>query len=869
MSRDQPSDPTRKPAAKVLDGQFDPAEASSQVPGAPSNVASTISSMAGGMPGSDDPMSTTFEAVAAAYEDDPFAFEVDDAFGNALLTMHRTARLEDRYEVQDRLGAGGMGEVWRAVDRRLRRPVAIKRMNAELADNHKATARFLREARAVAALNHFHIVQVFDFGCDRNGYFIVMEYVEGENLAALVRRTGPLPAAQAIQIALQVCQALAAAHARGVVHRDVKPGNVLWTTDGVPKLSDFGLARLEQMGSDDTQSGMIVGTLDYMAPEQRRDPRMADARSDLWSLAATLYQLLTGSPPRVIRPDDVAEPLQGLLWKALSEAPSERYATAEEFAEALRAVQAEFQRPAAPPVPTDATGRCPKCRSANDASRKFCQRCGESLREPCPRCQQPIVVGAAFCGECGANVDTVVRELRATFEREKLQIEALLGDYRHAEAIAKLESVASGNAPRVGAYATWAACTLDAVREDYQRLREQRSQLFEAAKQRSADHDYQAALRLLEQIPEKFRDEPARALHAHTEQLGRRLRTLAKEIRQAQQDMHLAGLAAKVEQFLDLKPDHAQAKELLARLYARQCAEVRRFEGGYAASTTCLAVFRDGRHLLVGCADGTLRLADLETGRQVQRFTGHEGEVRSVAVSPDEQLILSAGHDGTLRFWDVAQGRELRRCTEHKSSVACAVFSGDGRFALSGGSDRTLGIWDVAAGRQLRRCAGHEAPIVCMAAIHGVARVLSGDAGGMLLLWDVQTGRQIKAIQAHQSPVLAVANSPDGQFAISASGWDAKVAEEYLRLWRIRTGEPIVAFLGAPPVRTVAMTHDGRYVLSGGRDGSLRIWNLTGRELHRYAGHAGEVLGSVIAADCRIAVSVGTDRTIRVWQLPQ
>jgi len=813
------------------------------------------------------PPANVCEQASPGAGDDPFAFHVTD---EGLLVGHTSERLEERYEVQGRLGAGGMGEVWRAVDRRLRRPVAIKRMHAELADSRAASARFLREARAIAALSHAYIAQVFDFGCDPEGYFIVMEYVEGENLASLVRRSGPLPPAKATQITMQLCQALGMAHARGVVHRDVKPANVLWTTSGVPKLTDFGVARFDHSADYDTQSGMVMGTLEYMAPEQRCDPRLADGRSDLWSLAATFYQLLTGSPPRVIRPTDVPEALQPVLLKALREAPSERYATAEEFAEALRAAQAEMDRSVVTSTPADAAGRCPKCQTANDPSLKFCRRCGGSLREPCPRCQRPIVVGAAFCGECGANVEAVVCELRAAFDGDKVRIESLLDDFRYPDAIAKLELLAADSSPALVECSAWANGTLAAVRAEYERLTNQRGQLFATAQQRYDAHEYAAAVHVLEQIPKKFWDERNQALYTLAQNQGRKLQFLADEILQAQHTKRFAGLVAKVEEFLDLKPGHQQAHELLARLYTRQCTEVRRFKGGYAAVTTCLAVSSDGGHVFVGGADGTLRLVDLQTGRQIQRFVGHEGEVRGVVVSPDKQTVLSVGQDGTVRFWDMGAGRQLHRCEGHKQSVTCGTFSNDGRVALTGGSDCTVRVWDVTTGRELRRCVGHQSTVLCIAAMQDVPYALSGGVDGTLRRWHLRTGTQMQEFQAHTVPVLAVAITPDGQHAISASGADAKAFDYHLRLWRFQSGQQVHAFGGAPPVRAVALTRDGRYLLSGGRDGSLRLWQVaSGRELYRYAGHVGEIVGLSMATDARIAVSAGTDQTIRVWRLPE
>jgi len=211
--------------------------------------------------------------------------------------------------------------------------------------NDPAAAPFLSEARAVAGLNHPNIVAVYDFGCDAAGPYLVMELVEGGSLASRLRASGPMEPAEALTLIDPLCDALATAHRRGVVHRDVKPSNVLLSAAGAPKLGDFGLARLETADHVRTHTGAYLGTPDFIAPEQREDPRRADARSDLWSLAATLYQMLTGQPPRVIISDRIPQRLRPVLLKALDEVPGRRYQTVGEFREALAEAGSSLAKP--------------------------------------------------------------------------------------------------------------------------------------------------------------------------------------------------------------------------------------------------------------------------------------------------------------------------------------------------------------------------------------------------------------------------------------------------------------------------------------------------------------------------------------------
>ena len=211
------------------------------------------------------------------------------------------------YEIVAPIGAGGMGEVYKAKDTRLDRTVAIKVLPSELSQHEELRQRFEREARAVSSLNHRHICTLYDIGREDSVDFMVMEYLEGETLADRVAK-GPLPVDEALRYGIEVADALHRAHRAGVVHRDVKPGNIIITKDGT-KLLDFGLARkgeaarrnLGEGGSSAateakplTEQGTILGTFQYMAPEQL-EGRETDARTDIFAFGAVLYEMLTGN----------------------------------------------------------------------------------------------------------------------------------------------------------------------------------------------------------------------------------------------------------------------------------------------------------------------------------------------------------------------------------------------------------------------------------------------------------------------------------------------------------------------------------------------------------------------------------------------
>jgi len=261
--------------------------------------------------------------------------------------------LGDRYEIHQRLARGGMAQVYLARDRSLDRPVAVKELVPEFATDPSFVERFRREAQAAANLSHPNIVGVYDWGTQDGTYFIVMEYVDGPSLSQVIRRDGPLHPRRAAELAGEVAAALGFAHSRGVVHRDVKPGNVLLTATGQSKVTDFGIARALSSPDDDlTQAGSVMGTATYFSPEQAQGLPV-DPRSDLYSLGVVLYEMVTGrppfsgdtplaiaykhvqdqpAPPSTIVPE-VPRGLEAIIMKLLQKRPDDRYPSAE----ALRA----------------------------------------------------------------------------------------------------------------------------------------------------------------------------------------------------------------------------------------------------------------------------------------------------------------------------------------------------------------------------------------------------------------------------------------------------------------------------------------------------------------------------------------------------
>lgn len=282
------------------------------------------------------------------------------------------------YELLERIGQGAIGEVFKAVHRRLRRIVALKVVNSATASD-EALKRFEREVKIAGLLSHPNIVAALDADEAAGCQYLVMEYVPGQDLAALLQQNGPLSVEHVLDVVMQAARGLAHAHAQGVVHRNIRPGNLLLGLDGVVKILDMGLARYDDEGGQLTQAGQAMGTVDYMSPEQASDARQADGRSDIYSLGYTMYRLLTGQVPyaaknavmkaiahaqspipslRAPRPD-VSDAVEAVYQRMVAKQPGDRFQSMMEVIAALEACRAGLPLPVAqaiaPSVATIAT----------------------------------------------------------------------------------------------------------------------------------------------------------------------------------------------------------------------------------------------------------------------------------------------------------------------------------------------------------------------------------------------------------------------------------------------------------------------------------------------------------------------------------
>jgi serine/threonine protein kinase len=615
------------------------------------------------------------------------------------------------YELLGEIGRGGMGVVYKARDRRLGRLVAVKMIRSAAHASPAEAARFLAEARAKALLDHPNIVPVYEVGEADGLPYLAMALVEGGSLQERLA-AGPLPAGEAARLVRQVAEAIQHAHGRGVLHRDLKPHNVLLQMGNgergmgsggqaalhspfpvphspleacVPKVTDFGLARLAgQEGL--TATGEVLGTPGYMPPEQAGG-RAQDVgpHSDVYSLGAVLYCLLTGRPP--FQAAGVAETLR--LVREQEPVPPRRLN---------------------PAVPRDLETVCLKCLEKN------------------PRRRYATAAGLA-------------QEL-ARFERGEPVLAAPAGPLTHAAkwmrrrpAIAGLLATSVFLAVAGLASFAWA---YSAARREAGRARRE----TERADAEAAGARLQAREALL-------------GLYAS--QIGRaRAELLAND--------HPA--AARV--LAQTRPDLRgwEYGHLLRCSEGTPC--VLRSPGGRVHA---VAFSPDGARLVTGSADGAARVWDTRTGRELLTLPGHGGEVSSVAFGPTGADLATASRDGTARVWDGRTAESLRVLRGHTNSVNAVCYDPGGARLATASDDRTVRVWDARSGRQLLNLDTPDGAANAAAFSPAGDRLAASSGDGGVHVWDARTGAPLLAFGARGARAVAFSPTAPGWRRRPPTAW--------------------------------------------------------------------------------------------------
>jgi WD40 repeat protein/serine/threonine protein kinase len=885
----------------------------------------------------------------------------------------------DRFRIVRELGRGGFGIVYLAHDPLLGRDVALKvpRTNALL--DPEARGRFLREARAAAALDHPNVVPVHEAGEAGPVCYLVSAYCPGTSLAAWLKSQPALiPERTAAALVATLAEAVQHAHARGVVHRDLKPANVLLhnkseirnskfetnsnpeirkkpetanpgpggegprlgignsgfivsnfgfrISDFEPKITDFGLAKVlgDPTEAAGTQSGAIVGTPCYMAPEQAAGKaRTVGPLADIYALGAILYELLTGRPPfqgetvlETLLQVQSAEPvppsrlrprlrrdLETVCLKCLEKDPARRYASAAALADDLRRFL-EGRPVLARPV------------SALQRAWRWCRR------NPLPAALAGAVAVSLLAGTAVAwffavQADARARDALGAEEKARQQAAAALEAKRTSDRRLYISDLRL-------CQRAWDEGRIDGLRE---LLDGQRPERTDGLDLRGFEYHYWWRLAHSERLSVEGYTEGLGGLAYSPD--GRRIAT--EGLRGRVWDVESGREAVRLEggrydaTCLVFSPDGRRLAGICTYRdvpAAEQGSEVKvwdattgreehRFPRGPGQflrvafspdGGRVLACFRAGRQNpsvaevtawelttgretvlragLIGVKgpiysvafspDGTRlacgdsdpgRVWDLGTDRQ-PLLLGGAGFVGGVAFSPDGTRLAASGGDHTVRVWDAQTGREVQVLRGNTEAIAAVAFRPDGKQVASAGADHTVRVWDVATGREAYALRGHSRGVVRVAFSPDGRFLASLGADRTLKVWDAAPQEAV-LVTEHPRGALAVAFSPDGQ-RLASGGLDQMV-----KVCDIRTGRETLALKGhTGAVISVAFSPDGRRLASGGRDRTVRVWDLAaGREVICFQGHADAVSAAAFSPDGKriVSASLGTTATVRVW----
>ena len=673
------------------------------------------------------------------------------------------------YRLLRKIASGGMGVVYLAerADEAFTRFVAIKLIGVG-ADGTEIGRRFQEERQILAKLDHPNIARLLDGGETANGQpFFVMEYVDGLSLSDYCRERTPDLTAR-LTLFQSICDAVQYAHQNLVVHRDLKPGNILVTRDGTVKLLDFGIAKILSADAEgDTRTIFQFLTPAYASPEHLRGETITTT-SDVYSLGVLLYELLTyrrpfdtRSPQEALRRIEAEEPprpstvcpldsprlqrqlrgdLDNIVMRALQRDPARRYQSARELSEDLtRYLRGEPVR-------------------ARDATWRY--RAGKFVRR---NRVQVLLAGIAIASLVGVTAREVQLRLRA--ERE-------------------------ARAQRAQIYAAQMQRTLQDWNDgNLRRMRE----TLAAWETPSGGRDLRGfEWRFLKRLLSSAvwtRDVRGGVIHALTRSPDGRLLAAGMSVgavrlfdSQSGNEIAALGDRGAVIRGVAFSPDGSRLAACdaagLTRLWEVATGrELVRVQGHNQRIVFAVAFSPDGRFFATAGKDGIAKLWETETGSELRAFRGHAAGVRGVAFSPDGRRLYTAGDDTTVREWEVATGRARRVFVGMRADVLSLVVTPDAKFLAASGSDPRICLWDLATGNLVRTLEGHRDDIWRLALSQDGKILGSASADRTARLWDIVTGRQIEVIRGHDLEVSFFVFAPAGKRVITGESrrliaWD-------------------------------------------------------------------------------------------------
>jgi serine/threonine-protein kinase len=744
------------------------------------------------------------------------------------------------YVIEERLGEGGMGQVFRARHKMLNRRVALKVIRKERLADPDFVRRFYREIQAAAQLSHANIVVAYDADHVGDTHFFAMEFVDGIDLCRLVHEKGPLPIAAACDFIRQAALGLQHAFEHGMVHRDIKPSNLLVTRCAgkkskgsdrvsgrsifngggdkpVVKILDMGLVRIEgPVAAGDAHAGEltqvknVLGTPDFIAPEQARDARKADIRADLYSLGCTFYYLLTGQAPF---PGDVAmeklikhwmeepQPIEELrpetppavtaiVRKLMAKQPENRFQTPAELAVALATLDRPSPRQLDPDVPSEefiALGASPS---------------------PTPGADTTIAASAR--ADTATSVRTV--RLRRTDEERRRWLLINVGGgvflfFLLLVLVVVVVHVWPWSGPGPG--------TIE------QQSPEEKAEAALQALRAQVD-DPQADVETTRRQVLAFRAAyPGTARAAQALGLLRKIRSPLDRL--ANKDIPL------VERFTWQRP------ELVAVFGEQRMRQNGPVQG--------VALSGDGALVLSGGGDRILYVRDGGTDQMKFTLKGQDQPISAVAVTTDGTIAATANSDGMVHLWDVKNESESDKFLAHAAPIRCLAFSHDGKMLATGSDDKAAKLWDVSKKKELFPLAGHAGPVRTVAFSADDAKLATLSPGDDVHLWDASNGKALPALPETVGKAVSLAFAPAGP--ILAIG----IATGGVKLWDLEAGKEKDTLAGPAIPGLLAFVSKGS-LLAVTQGDAIQLWEVSTKQLK----------ATLTATPFARVVSLGVDR---------
>jgi serine/threonine protein kinase len=669
----------------------------------------------------------------------------------------------DRYKIVGELGKGGMAVVYRAVDTMLDRNVAIKVIQSESGNQEKFTKRFLRESKTLANLSHPNIVKVLDYGEYEGAPYLVMEFISGGALKAMIGK--PIPYAEAAAMLVPMARALHYAHQQKIVHRDVKPENILINDSGQPMLSDFGILKLVDLEESRglTGTGKIVGTPAYMSPEQIRG-REVDGRADVYSLGIVFFEMITGRKPynastpielsmqhlhdpipkakQFIR--DLPSEVEQVIVKSMAKSPEDRYQTMLAFAQALEKLSGASER-------ITSERKAVKDNGTDDKKQK------RSFVPAFVAASLLVVLGIVtvlFGGNIMGFFGQGTQPAVVATEEISPATEVIPATSTKSPPTATPTAAPPTPTPTVFEFQTFTPTSPPDVSIKPQNV----NQIIEVGR-----------LDRISVIRMDWVENGSWLIDAGTGAVS-----------------FINASTATVEQKVNLPGDiplsmgvaSANGKVYILVNAGIRVIDMQTFKVSDTLSVTgganSLAASPDGTMLALGISDNKVQVLNAANGSVLRNLRSNYGGW-SVAFSPDSSRVVGGTSQGML-MWEATSGSWLPTSGGQASTIKSLVFSNDGTM-LAGGSNGVVFVWDVSTGNVKFQQSGDFGDVTTLDFSPNDSMLVSGSADGIVRIWDTDNGSLLRQLTGHTSQVFGVAFAPDGKYIASGAN------EGSIRIW--------------------------------------------------------------------------------------